>query len=419
MSPAAAAETLATLAKQNPALAADAARLKDLHAQKLWHPLTLALEQCLAKPEWRQGDIPLTLYKGFVSDFGHRLNPLKHAQLAVAASKSASLSDAASAAAFLADAARRLEASRQGGAGGGHHYHDTSSSSTNESAEPALFLRMHSATRQLEAGDLASAKAAVEQGERTLSRLPGAIDPSVAAAVHYAAALAHKVARDYAPFYRSAMQYLAFVKTEDLDPEFRLALAVDVGLAALLGEGVYSFAQLLMHPVAAHLDNSPAFSWLAELLRAFNRGDIAAYEALCTKHAAKLNAQPALVEGERRLREKVTVCALLALVSARPPDARRIALSEVARATKLPEDGVELLLMKALALGLIEGRIDQVAGDVSVGWVQPRVLDMEGIAELKRGLDGWSDRVATASKALEEEAGGGGGMMGVMAAALG
>jgi 26S proteasome regulatory subunit N9 len=382
---------LAALAKQRPELAADVAELKDLHAQKLWHPLTLALDRCLAKPEWRQGDVPLALYKNFVNEFGHRLNALKYAEFAVAASKSAPLS-APDAAAFLADAARRLEASRQ---------HDP-----RDAAEPALFLRMHAAQRQLESGDLAAAKAAAEDGEARLARLPSPVDPRVAASVHYASALSHKVRRDYAAFYRSAMQYLGLVRPDDLDPEFRLALAVDVGLAALLGEGVYSFAQLLMHPIAASLDASPQFAWLAELLRAFNRGDIAAYEALCAKHSASLNAQPALVEGERRLREKVTVSALLALVSAKPPSERRIALAEVAAATRLPDDGVELLLMKALALGLVEGRIDQVDGAVSVAWVRPRALDVEGIAELKRGLDGWAGRVAAAGKALEQEAGG-------------
>jgi 26S proteasome regulatory subunit N9 len=394
--------TLSALAKQHPSLAAaDVAQLKDLHSQKLWHPLSLALDRCLAKPEWREGDIPLTLYKNFINEFGHRLNALKYAEFAVAASKSASL-NASGAAAFLADAARRLEASRQ---------HDP-----RDAAEPALFLRMHAAQRQLEAGDLAAAKTAAEEGELQLSRLPSPVDPRVAASVHYASALGHKVRRDYAAFYRSAMQYLAFVRSDDLEPEFRLALAVDVGLAALLGEGVYSFAQLLMHPIASSLDSSPSFGWLAELLRAFNRGDIPAYEQLCSKHSASLNAQPALVEGERRLREKITVAALLALVSSRPPSERRILLSDVAAATRLPEDGVELLLMKALALGLVEGRIDQVEGTVSVGWVRPRVLDLEGIADLKRGLDGWSERVAAASRALEQEAGGLGGADGGLAA---
>jgi 26S proteasome regulatory subunit N9 len=52
------------------------------------------------------------------------------------------------------------------------------------------------------------------------------------------------------------------------------------------------------------LDSSP-YKWLHELLECFNHGDLHQYDALCAKHAAVLNAQPALVENERRLREKV------------------------------------------------------------------------------------------------------------------
>lgn len=58
--------------------------------------------------------------------------------------------------------------------------------------------------------------------------------------------------------------------------------------------------------LAAHqvLDSSP-YKWLHEMLEVFNSGDLHAYDALCTKYAAVLNGQPALVEHERRLREKV------------------------------------------------------------------------------------------------------------------
>lgn len=52
------------------------------------------------------------------------------------------------------------------------------------------------------------------------------------------------------------------------------------------------------------LDNSP-YKWLHEMLECFNHGDLHVYDALCSKHAAVLNAQPALVENERKLREKV------------------------------------------------------------------------------------------------------------------
>jgi hypothetical protein len=52
------------------------------------------------------------------------------------------------------------------------------------------------------------------------------------------------------------------------------------------------------------LDSSP-YKWLHEMLEVFNSGDLHAYDALCTKYASVLNGQPALVEHERRLREKV------------------------------------------------------------------------------------------------------------------
>ncbi len=47
-----------------------------------------------------------------------------------------------------------------------------------------------------------------------------------------------------------------------------------------------------------------------------------------------------------------------------PAEERTIPLGTIAQATKLEEDGVEFLLMKALSLRLIEGSIDQVAGNV-------------------------------------------------------
>lgn len=55
----------------------------------------------------------------------------------------------------------------------------------------------------------------------------------------------------------------------------------------------------------------------------------------------------------------MTVSCLINQISDLPPEQRCIPLSAIAARTKLSVDGVEFLLMKALALHLIEGSIDQ------------------------------------------------------------
>ena len=61
------------------------------------------------------------------------------------------------------------------------------------------------------------------------------------------------------------------------------------------------------------LGGSP-YEWLGEMLAAFNHGNLHAYDALCERHAAALNAQPALVAHERALREKITILCLMELI---------------------------------------------------------------------------------------------------------
>lgn len=44
---------------------------------------------------------------------------------------------------------------------------------------------------------------------------------------------------------------------------------------------------------------------------------------------------------------------------------------------------VELLVMKALSVGLVKGSIDEVDKRVHMTWVQPRVLDLQQVMCLK------------------------------------
>jgi 26S proteasome regulatory subunit N9 len=373
-------------AGDRPEYAAQLAELGELYSKKLWHQLTSRLEVALEDPSFAGDSFLIDLYHNFIAGFAHKINLLKLAFFAVAASKQ--MPSPADGMAFLGDVITGLEAAKQPG-----------------SAEPVLYLKMQIAQYQLLTGADAAACEAARAGATALEALPEP-DPQVSASVHYVAMQYAKAHQEYAAFYRSALQYLAYVDQNALPADFRLALAVDVSLAALLGEDVYNFGELLLHPILDALATSAAHAWLKDLLECFHAGDIARYDALCAQHATVLNAQPALVSHERRLREKVTVMSLMELVNELPPEERRVPLAAIAERTRLPPDGVEFLLMKALALHLIEGSIDQVDGAVEVGWVAPRVLTPPQMEALRGRLDAWADKVGAATVTLEAEAAG-------------
>ncbi|KAG2487135.1 hypothetical protein HYH03_014248 [Edaphochlamys debaryana] len=380
--PPSAIDTLEELQTEHPDLAEDIQELANLYQRKLWHQLTLKVEACFHSSAFNRGDIPVRLFQGFVTDFGPKINFLKLAQFAVHACKFQP--NPAAAVDMLNSVVQRLEELKQPRA-----------------TEAILFLRMHVAQHKLETGQVPECKQISEDVTERLGKLHD-VDPSVSASVYYVTSLYHKAQANYADFYRSTLMYLSYVSSDTLQPDFKLRLAVDVSLAALLGEHIYSFGQLLQHPIMASLDGTPS-QWLHEMLRCFNDGNMHLYDELCSKYATQLNAQPALVAHERRLREKITLMSLLDLISSTPAEQRTISLSTVGQRTKLDADGVEFLLMKALALHLIEGVIDEVAGTVEVRWVTPRILTPEQLRGLKGRLDGWVGKVAAVAASLESE----------------
>merc|ERR1712154_734533 len=84
-----------------------------------------------------------------------------------------------------------------------------------------------------------------------------------------------------------------------------------------------------------------------------------------------------LAANEILLFEKVCLLCLMEMTFRREATERQISFNEIADATSLPVNQVELLVMKALSQGLVKGRIDQVSAVVHLTWVQPRVLDKD------------------------------------------
>merc|ERR1712037_954834 len=165
----------------------------------------------------------------------------------------------------------------------------------------------------------------------------------------------HKIQGKHALFYRASLRYLGCTEVGSLAKEEQAGHAFHLALAALLGD------------------------------RIFNFGDVAKFGAL----KPQWTKQTDLARNEAILFQKVCLLCLMEMTFRREATQRQILFTEIATATTLPVDQVEMLIMKALAQGLVKGKIDEVAGSVSLTWVQPRVLDATQLESMLQKIGGW------------------------------
>ena len=116
-------------------------------------------------------------------------------------------------------------------------------------------------------------------------------------------------------------RYLGCINLGTLEKSEQEQHAFFLGLAALLGEGIYNLGELLAHPILEPLHNTTN-AWLIELLRAFNSGDISTFERLKSywSKVADLAAQ------ELKLRQKISLLCLMEMTFKRQANNRYILL---------------------------------------------------------------------------------------------
>ena len=74
---------LETAQAEHPSLAPQFESFADLYKRRLWHQLTVAIEEAIKSDDFCNGSVMIPFYNEFVSTFGHKLNLLKLAHIAV------------------------------------------------------------------------------------------------------------------------------------------------------------------------------------------------------------------------------------------------------------------------------------------------------------------------------------------------
>ncbi|GJW24704.1 proteasome component domain-containing protein [Tanacetum coccineum] len=169
----AALEYLDSLRTSHPELSEWYNTLADLYQRKLWHQLTLKLEQFVALAVFQAGDALIQLYHNFITDFETKINLLKLAHFAVIVSRQYSEKEAAIS--YLDGVIEKLRATKE-----------------SRIEEPILYIKMQIAVFNLEKGDQKGCKNLLDDGKTTLDSMTD-IDPSVYATYYWVSSQYHNL----------------------------------------------------------------------------------------------------------------------------------------------------------------------------------------------------------------------------------
>jgi len=237
--------------------------------------------------------------------------------------------------------------------------------------------------------------------DKTLIDMSTTVMPSVVYSQYYLTALEfHKSKGTPTQYFTNALLYLQYNPIEQLPEKMQNQLAFDVATAALLGNEIYNFGELLQRKeLMSLLDRNDITKNLARMLRVFNDGKIEEFENLFVQVA---QSQPLLRVQSAFLWQKLRIMTLIEQVSRRASNDRLLSFDEIKRITRLKSNQeVESLFVKALALKVVRGFVDEIDNTVRFEWVQPRVLAIEEVKQIQKRLSQWSEKITEAERFIE------------------
>jgi 26S proteasome regulatory subunit N9 len=115
---------------------------------------------------------------------------------------------------------------------------------TAETKDVYVLAVMESANFKLKLGESDEVKKAIDESEKILDGFDS-VETVIYASFYRVSAEYYKAKANYAQYYKSALLYLACVNIEELTPADRIERAYDLSLAALLGDMIYNFGELV------------------------------------------------------------------------------------------------------------------------------------------------------------------------------
>ncbi|CAG9537593.1 unnamed protein product [Cercopithifilaria johnstoni] len=346
-------------------------KLEQLYFKKLWHQLTVELRKVINDDGFIQTIDLKDFYDNFINEFEHRINPLQLVEIIIPVAKSIFIKNRDAAFAFLNKIERTISKDKQ---------------AVVRVRTGQIELRLMHKDSKDRCVDIQIVRKMIEETQVLLDELPG-VTP-VHGSFYKVSSVYLKEIGNYAGYYREALRYLGCEDQTKLSQSEKQLQAVLLGFAALLGDNVYNFGELLAHPILKSLEGTRE-KWIIDVLYAFNAGDLNKFN----EYRPQWAEWDDLKDHQDLLEDKIRLLSLMEIALARPSKERYIPFKEIADKAHIDLNKVEALVMRALSKGLVQGSIDQVEELVNITWVQPRVLSPQQILAMSDRIGAWCAEV--------------------------
>ena len=397
-------ESLSNLSQQHPDQASTYSDFSNLLSSKLYHQLTVAIYTFVSDNSnlrTEPSNNLFTLFNDVLTPIAAKLNPLTLSR--IASYVASSLQDFEASKTLLETVIEEFDKKDNGTA-------TATAKLFTESKKYYLTLKHMERTADGSNDStttLDSIKTFLRSKKNLLDELSNSTESDLAivhSAYYECAMTFRKAVGPPEAFYKEAISFLHYTPIDSITPSSeQYSLATDLSLSALTGKGVYNFGEVVHNnKLILNVLNGTENEYLVKLMEASANGDVDALEQISQEHNAAIAAQPALVGRADVVKEKITLLALVNMIFERPSSERTLSFEDIASRTRMSIDQVELIVIRALSLGLIKGNMDQVEQTVDVTWVMPRVLDEVNMKSLADRFGEWAVKVSQTKEYMGE-----------------
>lgn len=227
------------------------------------------------------------------------------------------------------------------------------------------------------------------------------LDIPVHSAYYRASAELHKVTKNFSQCYKDWIMYLAYTSINEIPEANRAAIAVDITVCAIIADDNCGFGELIRQPIIEYYLKNGSHQWLYDMLIIFNEGQLHMFKEALDRYKGQI-VHTDLAGREAQLKNKLTLIALLNLAFSRPNKQRTLNFQDIADHCDIHISEVEPFVLRALALKMIRGYIDEVKQVVHINWIQPRILDMGKLQNVTERMEEWIESTNKLVVTLEE-----------------